>query len=215
MNNKIIIGIAVVLLFGIGGFFLMSKNSGTPSSQLAQPTQEANKLNSLRSLLTSGVAQSCSFSSTNDNSTSEGTVYTTGGKVRGDFTVTVSDKTTKSHMIVDGQTSYIWMDGQKTGFKSSFSATPGAEASPSGSASANGNFNVDANLNYNCKPWVVDNSMFSLPTGIDFMSTETLQQNLNVKTGTGTGSTQPSQCSACNSLSGAEKTQCLTALKCY
>lgn len=79
-------------------------------------------------------------------------------------------------MIVENQTSYIWMDGQKTGFKTTFD-TQSTSAS-SGSASASGGFDVNANMNYNCKPWVADNSMFALPAEVQFMSTEMLQQNL-------------------------------------
>lgn len=202
MNKKAIIIAVVLILLLIGGYFLMKKRPAP--SPVAQPTsqEKATSPSSLKDLISKGIAQSCTFS----NEGSTGTVYVSGGKVRGDFDTTVDGKVTKSHMIVDGNTSYIWSDGQTTGVKMTFDAS--ATPSATGTTSTAGSFDASANMNYKCGVWLADSSMFVLPVGVQFMSF-----------GTPTGASpaagsNSSQCSYCDSLTGDSKAQCLTALKC-
>ena len=178
MNNKVLLAIVGLLVLGVGGYFVVSRNSGNsaPSTSNQGTTQPASPANLLKNLLTGGVSQSCTFSNTKDGATSDGVIYVASGKVRGDFNSVSGGKTTKTHMVVDGKTSYIWMDGQATGFKTTFDTS--TTASPSGSASGgtSGSFDANANLNYNCKPWIVDNSMFSVPTNVQFMGLDSMMK---------------------------------------
>ena len=198
------IGVAVVilLLLGIGGYAMMGKkpsvtSTTTPTTEEASPTPTpAKQSGSLRQLLSGGVAQKCTYSSGG----TEGTVYVGGGKMRGDMQTTSDDKTIASHVIVDGKTSYIWMDGQTSGYKMSWAEITPA---PTGAATQSG-FNPDQDVNYDCGAWVADSSQFTLPTEITF--TEFGKMTLP------TGSA--SQCDACNQLTGTAKTQCQTALGC-
>ena len=127
-----------------------------------------------------------------------GTSYISAGKIRGDFSTTTAGTTVVGHMIVDGKTSYVWMDGQKTGFKMSFD-------SADTEATTNSSQGVDPNkaFDFNCSPWSTDNSMFALPTTVKFT-------NFSKVAVPGAAN----QCSVCDTLSGEEKTQCRTALKC-
>ncbi|MCX6704265.1 MAG: hypothetical protein NTZ07_02355 [Candidatus Woesebacteria bacterium] len=201
MKKKIILIAGVLILLLIGGFFMMKKGPKTVVAPEATQEQAASP-SSLKDLISKGIAQSCTFS----NEGSTGTVYVSGGKVRGDFDTTVDGKVTKSHMIVDANTSYIWSDGQASGIKMTFdaSATPSAEG-----ATSPGGFDASANMNYKCGVWVTDSSMFTLPTGVKFMTFAATVPGASPASGSSS-----SQCSYCDSLSGDSKTQCLTALKC-
>lgn len=200
MNKKVLGIVAVLLLLLLAGYFYMTKGKGgTPGYNTGSSTSTSTS--SLKDLLTKGVAQSCTFS----NEGSTGTVYVAGGKMRGDFDSVTEGKTVKSHMIVDGNTSYIWMDGEKTGFKMSFDPA----SQPSGSGAPTGGFDTNASMNYKCGTWITDSTQFTPPSNVTFTSFD-----LPSAAPAQTGGTQPSQCSYCSSLTGDDKTQCLAAFKC-
>lgn len=213
MKKNVVLIIGGLILFGVVAFFVFGKKSANPlpvstsqaSTQSANQTQPA----SLKEILAAGIAQTCTFSS----DTTQGTVAVSGGKVRGDFNTTVDGKVTQSHMIVDGTTSYIWTDGQTTGFKMAFNPETSAQPAASGAAPAGG-LNANQNMNYSCNPGVADSSIFNLPAGINFMEfaiPTVLPSGQAVGPATGSAS---SQCSVCNNLPASAKTQCLTALHC-
>lgn len=212
MNKNIVIGaIVLLLLVGGGAYMMMNKNSTTTPSPIdTSPTTTSEtpstSMKSLKDLLTSGVAQKCTFSDNTQTGNMDGTTYITTGKMRGDFNSTVSGKTTGTHMIVDGKTSYMWVDGQTTGFKMSFDPQSVDTKAPSEQA-----IDMNKTLDYNCSPWAVDNSLFTTPTGVKFTDFSTLTVPSVAQT---TPGQQNNNCSACNSLSGDAKTQCLTALNC-
>jgi len=206
MNKKLIVTIVVLLLLGVGGFaaaknFKGSSSTSTSTESSTQPTSA----NSLKALLALGSAQTCTF----DNAGSTGTMYISGGKVRGDFDSTTNGKTLKTHMLVDGTTSYIWMDGEKTGYKMSFDASAGAGTPGTTTAQTSGAFDANADMNYKCGPWVADASVFVLPTTVTFTSFAI--PTMNPSSGNGSSS---SQCSYCDNLTGDAKTQCKSALNC-
>jgi hypothetical protein len=200
MNKKVMIVAVVLILLLVGGYFIMKGRSKTLST--TGTSQEESSPASLKDLISKGIAQSCTYS----NEGSTGKFYVSGAKVRGDFETTVEGNVTKSHMIIDGNTSYIWSDGSKSGIKMTFDAS--ATPSESATNSPAGSFDAAANMNYKCSAWVVDASTFDLPAGVQFMSFGTPPA-----TSSESGSTS-SQCSYCDSLTGDSKTQCLTSLKC-
>jgi hypothetical protein len=136
-------------------------------------------------------------------------MYIAGGKVRGDFGTSINGVESKSHMIVDSNTSYLWTDGSKTGIKMAFDPN----AKPVATPGATGSFDASANMNYKCSAWVTDTSKFTLPTDVTF-SSFAVPSTSPAKTNGTTGSSNSSQCSYCESLTGDSKTQCMSALNC-
>jgi len=210
-KNAVIVAVVVLLVVLVGGYYFMKKGPSKPSTTSNTASQDSSP-KSLKDLLMSGIAQKCTFSSTTSTGSSDGTTYMASGKVRGDFSMTTDSKTTKSHMIVDGKTSYIWTDGQTTGFKTTIpdetAATPGSQttnATVNNSASS-----FDQKADYKCEAWSVDQSLFILPTGVTFKDMSVLIPSM-APTTSGSNS---SQCSYCNNLTGDSKVQCLAALKC-
>ena len=69
----------------------------------------------------------------------------------------------------------------------------------------------DENIDYNCKPWIVDNSFFTPPSNIEFvdLSQEVLQIEETVE------QVEEAQCSACDQLpAGQGKEECRQSLGC-
>ena len=211
VNKKIIAiaGVIILLLIGIFAYLMSTKNKAgiSPASQTATTNETAvGGMKSLRDLMTAGVAQKCTFKSTVEGVISEGTTYVAGGKMRGDFITEVEGKTTTGHSIYDGKMSYVWMDGNSNGFKMAFDTSVNTDADVTDTTVQQG-LDINQELDYNCSVWITDQSLLTPPANITFMEFSVP----TITTGTGTPN---SLCSSCNSLTGDQKTQCLTALKC-
>ena len=229
MNKTILYAVGGIVVVGAGAYFLMNKPAGpaTPGGDTNTPTPGASM--SMKELLGLGGAQRCTFTNTVENSESSGVVYVAGGKMRGDFTSLAAGQTVQSHMIVDGETSYVWSDAMPQGMKMSF-------ANMESQAGTNSDKSVDVNkeVNYSCGAWTVDAGVFALPAGVEFSDLGALlppggmpklpggsgtvdPSTITVPTG-GAGGAMPggaAQCAVCNQVpAGDERMQCLAALGC-
>lgn len=214
MNKNIVIAIAVVLLLGIGGFVFLKKSPVTPSTdtKMTQTTDGSSNTGasekSLKDLFASGASQQCTFNNP-DSKESMGTVYVSGGKVRGDFTVAVEGTNMTTHMIGDGTNSYIWTDGQTTGMKMAFDPTT-ATQNPSTQSQA---MDLNAKMNFNCSAWSVDKNIFVVPTNVTFTELNVPKTGTVIKGSTGSDM-KIQQCAACDNAPDEAKEQCKAALGC-
>lgn len=168
MNKKLLLGLGLLLLLG-GGYFVMNRgkapSTGTETSTQTETQTEPSAPNSLKDLLTSANAQKCTFSSTEGQATTEGTVYVANKQVRGDFKTTESGKTpSTSNLMTDGKVLYLWGSELGTsGIKLTIEASEEATSSASG-----GTADLNKPMDFNCSAWVVDSSVFELPAGVNF-----------------------------------------------
>jgi hypothetical protein len=222
MNNKII-GIVVAVVVIAGGAFLLTRHKGGNtevagnSTSAGAKTEATAQSTSLKSLLVAGSSRKCTFSNADQGVSSQGTVYVSGGKFRGDFSAMVSGKTEMSHMISDNQISYVWVDGMSSGYKMKFDANAQANAQSNAQAHA---MDPNKNMNFNCGSWSADSSMFSLPSGVQF--TDMTMMGASGQT-TMPGQTMPNKTNmvpgttditaACANLAEPAKTQCMAALQ--
>lgn len=218
MNQKtsIIIGIILLLLVVVGaGAFLMLKKPQPQTSvvkqvpSLTQQTTPQMMQGTLKNLLSNGSSVKCSFDNNNSTESAKvsGTVYVSGGKMRGDFQAVTKEMSVASHMIVDSGTSYVWTDLAKTGFK--FSLT---DQQPK-TAGQNQQAVMDQNFNYSCQNWTTDTSLFVLPSDITFTSLAI--PSAPATTGAGTTTNPSSQCAVCNNIpAGASRDACKAQLHC-
>ncbi len=219
MNKKIgaLIVIVVLLLLGGGAYVMMNKSKTAPAAMVPATTPSGNTetasqvKGTLKSLITSAVPQTCSF--TNDQGAS-GSVFVSGGKMRGDFSSTSNGKTFSGHMIIDNGYSYLWSDAMQRGMKMALNAVETT------TAPAQGGMDVNQQVSYSCKPWIPDASKFALPANVTF-TTFTMPNAAApsgvMPTGTSTnGASAPSAaCSACDNLpAGPAQTACRTQLHC-
>jgi hypothetical protein len=213
MNKKAVAAVAIVLVAGVVGYLgytnFISKK--TPVAPLGNQESQGG-LKSLKDLLSSGVAQKCTFTNSGESGSSEGTSYVSGGKVRADFTTVTSGKTTISHMISDGKTSYIWTEGDKSGFTMTVSETSASQTTGSQESTAvSSEADLGQKADYKCSAWITDSSYFTPPGDIKFSD---FSEMFKASPAPGVQGTSSSQCSACDSLSGDDKTQCQAALNC-
>lgn len=219
MNQKIVIAIIAIVVI-VGGVFYFTRPKQTTevasNKEATSSAETSMQSGSIKSLIEAGGSQKCTYKTTEAKYNSSGTVYVSGGKMRGDFESESDGQNQKSHMIYDGNVGYLWMDGQSTGFKMALD--------PKASESGNSAQSVDTNKNYefSCEKWNVDSRAFELPSGVTFSELPTMPTGADAGAGagaaTGAGAIggadlKSIQQQVCNSLSGTEKEQCLSAIK--
>lgn len=212
MTNRIVIGILVVVALVLSGAgFTWIKNQSSQPTVTSSPMASAQVQSSvsvqaqqlsLMDLWKSQSSQKCTFSDTSTKTS--GTVYVSDGKVRGDFRINSQGQVLNSHMIVDGQTSYIWSDGMGQGMKiamDKFASTP--------TATQSSQVDINKKTDYRCENWNTDNTVFTIPADMQFNDMSSLVPNAS-----GMMDGKAAQCAACDRLSGVARAQCKSALSC-
>lgn len=221
--NKAIIAVGVVLLLvllGGAGYMFMNqqKSPSSPSQAMMQQQSEDSRSmqkKSLKDIMAIGQSQQCTY--TDEVGENSGTMYIGSGNVRGDFQSSINGKATASHMIVDSENMYMWMDGQKQGMQFSVKAMEDASANVPEISGSQAQKPLDMNkqLDYSCTSWTVDEAVFKTPTGVEFVDYTKMMAPISgamMKDNSGSGSTQ--QCAVCNGLSGEAQAQCKVSLNC-
>lgn len=214
MNKGLLIGVAAVVIIavaGVGAYMTMGNKTQTPADNTSMMTDETNSMSDSKSfmdLLGLTSNQMCTFS---DEKGSGGTVYTGGGKVRGDFTSDIDNTVTNTHVISDSQNVYLWFDGAEEGFKMPMTDIEKFQSSDTTTAKS---LDVDKKVDYECNAWTVDTSKFTLPN-MTFEDFGAMMQGVVENITRDEENTDTSaQCSACNNLPAESQAQCLQLLNC-
>ncbi len=123
-----------------------------------------------------------------------------GGKTQNNF-----------YMVSDGEYGYAWGDStlgsMMQGFKIRMDDMDSEEEAPAGTEMVDFEMPVT-----DCKPWIVDEKMFEIPEGIDFIDTDSLE-NMTIEDITSSESVGI-ECSLCNQLPADQVANCLSSLGC-
>lgn len=223
MNTKIIgivggiiIIIGVVLWLVIGRSPAQRSSSQPSSSSIEEEAQSTSGPTSLKALLALGRPQTCEFTRNDKGEETSGVVYTAGNKMRGDFDSLSEGKTMRTHMIVDSEAVYTWLEGSGTGIKMGLNATSEGDRSQG--------VNVDEQLDYRCRTWSADSSLFRLPDNVEFTDFSTMipsavAPGIDTKVPAAGNNenitdTSAQQCAACDSAPEPARSQCRAALGC-
>ncbi len=216
MNKQIaiILGVlAVIIIAGVA--YLMMKNAqhsqmvsvttqNKPTSPASPTTQTIQ--GTLKSLLSAGKSQKCTYSNKIQTGSVNGIVYIANGKVRGDFTSSTVQNKVSGHMIVEGGYSYVWTDLSNQGVKMAIN-----QQQPSTTPTNNQAPNINQTFTYSCQGLTEDDSMFVLPSAISFSTFAMPTSGLPASAGT----SQSFSCSACNSVpAGSARDACRAQLHC-
>ncbi|MBP9855862.1 MAG: hypothetical protein KBC48_00935 [Candidatus Pacebacteria bacterium] len=157
--------VAIILVLG-GGYYYWQNTQGEVTFDPNKPYAISGEVgggtsnsSSLTDLIASKKAQKCTVKHEVAGIESNGTVYVAGGKLRGDF-VSTGGASANTHVIVDGDNVYTWIDGMGMGVKVATDSAAGASAQQAVS--------MNQKLNYDCTNWSVDASVFTRPSGITF-----------------------------------------------
>lgn len=171
MNKNLLIvsGVLVVLAVGVGSYMLMIRNSNISTTNILDQVTSKKTENisekSLAELLVVKEAQKCTVEHAADMTKSSGVAYLANGKIRGDYDVSVGGRDSKVHFIIDKENIHTWIDAVPVGFKVSMMTAKNYSKSPNSQMP-----DINQKLAYSCTPWIVDFSMFVLPSSIAFTS---------------------------------------------
>lgn len=232
-NIPLIIGVIIVLLAAAGGYFFMqsrsSANTMEPSGK--KMAEGGSGMMSLTELMKLGTNQMCTFSTSNENGSMEGTTYIADGRVRTDFNGTDSENgPTSGGMILDSEYMYTWTDQQEKGIKLPVSSmeemkdTAMEYSENEDKPKQPKALDPDEKIEYNCSNWNVDESVFTPPSDIPFTDfseqIEMMKQMMpsgaeeqTMEKSTGTTDVKAAQCAACDQA-GEGAAACRQALGC-
>ncbi len=204
MNKNILFAVVgVVVVIAGAGLYLTNKPSG----------MNLGTEGSLKNLLAFQGSQKCTLDSQSGLADSTGEVYISYGKMRGDFISTAQGQTIKSHMVINGNTSYVWTDMLNQGFK-----IPLEKMTAAGADQKQG-VDLNQSLRYSCAPWVEDATLLTPPIDIQFNDMSSMMNQvtspINQKANNSTASSLQAQCGACDQAPDATvKAQCRAVLGC-
>lgn len=164
--------LSLILLTGCGAATTVPSASDSTPPASAPPA--ASK--SLRELLGLGIAQKCTFNTTDaDGQTLSGTIVIDKTKFKQTVTTTSKDLgQVTTNALGDGQYFYSWnsqMPGQGIKLKS---PTPGVSQDSPAAEDANTNIDLDQKFNYDCSPVTVSESEFEVPQNIEFTDLQSM-----------------------------------------
>ena len=142
---------------------------------------------SIMDLLKLGRSAKCVLVAKTGADITTGTTYITGNKARSDYEMKGQDnKTIKGHYISDGTWMYTWTETTPAqAIKMKLDQIPNAQ--PEASAGAAKVSDLQDKMDYNCYPWVVDQSLFNPPAGVNFIDySQLLNQLQNIGQGQNT-----------------------------
>ena len=223
MKSQILIGGALALvLIGVLFMFMTGMNGSqnqvsdtattTETPYAANTPQTPSSMGTLADLVAKGGSSSCTVS-TNGTIASQGTVFVSNGKVRGDFTSNTPAGVMESHMISDGTYVYVWSSAMKTGIKMKAQKPTSSTSTPATSNDSTQN-PYSQTYQYSCTPWAEDDTKFTLPAGMTFNDMSAMMMQAKPTGATSAGSAPTPNCAICDQVPAAAKAQCLAALNC-
>jgi hypothetical protein len=221
--QKVLIGIIILasLLAGLSAYLLF-RNSPiesvvdvpvVPKEEVAKVEVPTTGASSLMALATLNQNLECSIVYQVDEGIdhkTEGTYFTSLGRMRGDFVVSGLPTEAVSSVILKDGFMYSWteVEGQKFGMKVELDKIPA-----SGAPDTREPVPLAAEVDYKCQAWDnVDGSVFEVPTDIVFTDYSAVV-NQGMEYGTSyEGATDA--CGGCKTLVGELREQCMASLQC-
>lgn len=233
MKNFLYISIASAVVVGGAAFFLLfntkTDDAKTPTGNEVVVVVEdgedivvdpINGVGSMRSILSMGANLECTVSYQPEEymaAQSEGTVFVSNNRMRGDSVVTIDGKEIVSSVIIRDDEMYSWslIDGEKYGMKISLTELMNAQESDT-APDFREPVPIDSDVDYSCKQWKnIDNSIFEVPTDTIFKDyTDLVNTGMEYGNSYSEEGGEANKCAVCEYLTGSDKSQCMTAFSC-
>lgn len=143
-------------------------------------------------------------------------MYISGERIRLNYDMKVpvpgaGGETQKNlYMVSDGEYGYVWGDSflgeMMQGFKIKMDEMGSGQEAPAGTEMIDYEMPVT-----HCKPWIVDEKMFEIPEGVEFIDPGNMTIEDMIPAGSGN---MDIDCSLCNQLPADQIADCLSSLGC-
>lgn len=217
MKKTLIVGLILLLALSLGA--CNKKDTSLTTNDINTPVGEEDSFKgSLKDLVGVGKNSKCTFVYSDENRKSEGIIYVSDDLARTDIKTFIENKEAEYHTIINGEYIYMWSDQETEGVKMKYIDFQNTQNTKDSKDSVSDSYKEYSGLqnetDFKCTKWVSDNSMFSIPMDIEFIDMTEILENIQEQTDKMQGGNLDNMCSACNMLSGEEKTQCLNNLGC-
>ncbi len=169
MIKTLLIFLAVVVL---GGGYAIYYEKSVQENKIAQNYQElknrenADNNSSVKKIAFSefikgGGTYECSVTSYLSDMENKGTIYIGGDKIKGEFSTIAEGQSIDSNVIMRDGFMYLWQSA----------STTGTQIQLKEQTETSNTFTWDPNQigDYDCKPWIYEESKFTLPASIKFI----------------------------------------------
>lgn len=160
---------AIIVIAGGIFFWYRKTKTVTVTGTNASSTNTANEITTgtYSEILTLGKNVKCDYTNTDENGTTQGTIYikNRGEGLRSDFTLTKDGTATNSHLIVDKNTEYIWSDSEKSGIR----ATITDEDKKTIFSDNTQDGGLSANEKLTCRAASIEQSLLTPPSNVSFV----------------------------------------------
>lgn len=151
----------------------------------------------------------CTYSGEEQGTAFSGEVFVSKNKIRGNSTITSTEGSIQGYVISDGTYMHVWSNQANIGTKIKIDEFS-KDIEGNADAKSKDFEQYRKQYNYSCKPWDVDNSVFDVPTDVEFMDFTSLLNQV-----TPGGNANEVACNACNYIQDAtDKQECLHRLSC-
>lgn len=173
--NKTILLILIGGVVILGGFmyFTGEKNNEMTKSNTALTSTEikeqpSGKKMAFTEFTKQGGSYKCIVNQSVSDVVSKGTIFISGGMMRGTFTTTISGKENMSNILVRDGYTYIWSPEMPMAMKIAI-PKQNTETNTNTGMSGSYSWNAEQIGDYDCEAWNADQTMFAIPSGTEFM----------------------------------------------
>lgn len=181
--KKFIPVIVILLLLGVGGYFFLTQKGGTVplTGQIQNKLNESggNVISSIQDAILKATPLKCEYPDDKGNTM---TTYIKGDKIRG--TGYVSDSKSQGEFLMRDNKMYTWDTKTKKGVIIGFNndvSTQGTKVTQSPDQKTSTVENLEKYKQY-CKVAVISDSMFNIPTDVQFTDLEEQMKNSGIDT---------------------------------
>lgn len=191
------IGILIVILLiaaGGIGYKLMAKSSSKVQPPITVVENSRNHVkSSMKQLLGLGKSVSCEMNTNDDQGITTGKINISGQKMMGDFQLTYSDgKEISSHMMNDGEFTYMWSSATPQGTKIKNDAVTPAKSDKSQTS-----LDQDKEVDMNCSDWTPSTDSFTVPRDVEFLDMSNMMKGIREKSSVCDAVTDPQAKAVC------------------
>lgn len=186
--KNLLIGLVVLAVIGVGGYLYLSSKGAVPKVPRAMmgsnTTGGGNVFTSIKDALSKSISLKCTFK---DEKGVETTTYIKNGAVRVMLNGT-ADEDAPNNIVMKDKQMHMWSDKTKEGIILAFNDV---DVSPYPTAGQGNKNPTDPKFGQQesilstiekykdaCKPEVVSDSMFTVPTDVKFQDMNALQQQM-------------------------------------
>ncbi len=223
--KKTIIPIILVLAVAVVGYLAYTTVLNKPDSQLEESMIEETTLDDTDSVdsvsgsifdLVGMNNKMCTYTYEDGEVLSNGSIYAANSEqMYGEIDTVINNETRLMRILYLTDFMYVWDQTTKEGMKVSRESFDPSDFENFEGDATMPDLNYTANYDFDCTNWDVDNSLFNVPSDVNFVDMSAMIETFNSSNSpTGVMNNQD-MCGACQSIQDASaRADCLAALDC-